>query len=248
MPHSYDIAETSSILDTVPSSTAAAPSFASSPQPAQFIAIDREEGATTPAPAPTDEKDAAAKVPIPREDALHLHGTDEMSTDDVLGYFTEFGPLTVEWINDTSCNVTFPTAASAQSALATLLIDPTTAPSHTLLRKAQPYTVPSTQALAQNLHLRVATNWDVKEKGAYHRSRYYLLRGKEPTTSSSRERRERKPYARPGRRSEPEEPQERVEGVPDAYYEDLAEGSRERRVPRADVMSRLGVPVGGRRG
>ena len=38
-----------------------------------------------------------------RGEAVHLRGTDEMSTKDVFDYFTEFPASGVEWINDTSC-------------------------------------------------------------------------------------------------------------------------------------------------
>ena len=38
-----------------------------------------------------------------RLNVLHLHGTDEMSTKDVLHYFEKFPPGRVEWINDSSC-------------------------------------------------------------------------------------------------------------------------------------------------
>ena len=38
-----------------------------------------------------------------RLEAVHLHGTDEMSNKDVLGYFRAYGPRNVEWINDSSC-------------------------------------------------------------------------------------------------------------------------------------------------
>ncbi|RUS16410.1 hypothetical protein BC937DRAFT_91248 [Endogone sp. FLAS-F59071] len=72
-------------------------SFASN-QPDSLV--DRDNAKVTPADEP---KDVAPKVPTPREDTLHLHGTDDMNTDDVLGYFSEFGPLSVEWINDSSC-------------------------------------------------------------------------------------------------------------------------------------------------
>ncbi len=38
-----------------------------------------------------------------RPEAIHLYGVDLMSTKDVLKYFTEYGPHSVEWINDSSC-------------------------------------------------------------------------------------------------------------------------------------------------
>lgn len=45
--------------------------------------------------------------PIPlgkiRPEAVHLHGLDEMSTEDVFEFFSLFGPRNIEWINDKSC-------------------------------------------------------------------------------------------------------------------------------------------------
>ena len=45
--------------------------------------------------------------PVPegevRSEALHLHGVDDMSTEDVLQLFSLYGPRHVEWINDKSC-------------------------------------------------------------------------------------------------------------------------------------------------
>ncbi|KAF9206786.1 hypothetical protein BGZ49_001837 [Haplosporangium sp. Z 27] len=52
-----------------------------------------------------------------RLEAVHLYGTDEMSTKDVLKYFDAYGPSHVEWIDDSSCNVVFPDQFSAKRAL-----------------------------------------------------------------------------------------------------------------------------------
>ena len=38
-----------------------------------------------------------------RLEGVLMHGTDDMSTKDVLGYFKVYGPRNVEWINDKSC-------------------------------------------------------------------------------------------------------------------------------------------------
>ncbi|XP_030637301.1 nuclear cap-binding protein subunit 3 isoform X2 [Chanos chanos] len=44
-------------------------------------------------------------IPKVRLEALHLCGVDDMSTQDVFGYFKEYPPAHIEWIDDTSCNV-----------------------------------------------------------------------------------------------------------------------------------------------
>ncbi|KAF4523505.1 hypothetical protein B566_EDAN004576 [Ephemera danica] len=38
-----------------------------------------------------------------RLDALHIRGTDDLSTQDVFDYFKDYGPASIEWINDVSC-------------------------------------------------------------------------------------------------------------------------------------------------
>ncbi|KAK1788221.1 hypothetical protein P4O66_016682 [Electrophorus voltai] len=44
-------------------------------------------------------------IPKVRLEALHLNGVDDMSTQDVFGYFKEYPPAHIEWIDDTCCNV-----------------------------------------------------------------------------------------------------------------------------------------------
>ena len=38
-----------------------------------------------------------------RLDAIHLRGTDDLSTDHIFEYFEDFEPLHIEWISDDSC-------------------------------------------------------------------------------------------------------------------------------------------------
>ena len=38
-----------------------------------------------------------------RPEAVHLHGTDHMSTRDVFSYFSAYAPRNIEWIDDSSC-------------------------------------------------------------------------------------------------------------------------------------------------
>uniref|UniRef100_A0A8C6NXQ9 Nuclear cap-binding protein subunit 3 n=1 Tax=Nothobranchius furzeri TaxID=105023 RepID=A0A8C6NXQ9_NOTFU len=52
------------------------------------------------------DKDAMKKAIFKlRMEAIHVSGVDDMSTQDVFGYFREYPPAHIEWINDTSCNV-----------------------------------------------------------------------------------------------------------------------------------------------
>lgn len=52
-----------------------------------------------------------------RFEAIHMLGTDEMSTEDVLDYFVKYGPLGIEWIDDSCCNVVWIDRISAARAL-----------------------------------------------------------------------------------------------------------------------------------
>ncbi|XP_026213269.1 nuclear cap-binding protein subunit 3 [Anabas testudineus] len=52
------------------------------------------------------DKDSMKKtIPRLRMEAIHVTGVDDMSTQDVFGYFKEYPPAHIEWIDDTSCNV-----------------------------------------------------------------------------------------------------------------------------------------------
>ncbi|XP_077596323.1 nuclear cap-binding protein subunit 3 isoform X2 [Stigmatopora nigra] len=52
------------------------------------------------------DKEAVKKaIPNVRMEAVHVMGVDDMSTQDIFGYFKEYPPAHIEWIDDTSCNV-----------------------------------------------------------------------------------------------------------------------------------------------
>ncbi|XP_072315808.1 nuclear cap-binding protein subunit 3 isoform X2 [Eucyclogobius newberryi] len=52
------------------------------------------------------DKDLIKKaLPSVRMEALHMSGLDDMSTQGVFGFFREYPPAHIEWIDDTSCNV-----------------------------------------------------------------------------------------------------------------------------------------------
>ncbi|XP_069395532.1 nuclear cap-binding protein subunit 3 isoform X2 [Paralichthys olivaceus] len=52
------------------------------------------------------DKDIMKKaIPRLRMEAIYVTGVDDMSTQDVFGYFKEYPPAHIEWIDDTSCNV-----------------------------------------------------------------------------------------------------------------------------------------------
>ncbi|KAJ9586285.1 hypothetical protein L9F63_020079 [Diploptera punctata] len=52
-----------------------------------------------------------------RLDAIHMRGTEDMSTQDIFDYFKDYGPASIEWINDYSCNVVWLDNLSAARAM-----------------------------------------------------------------------------------------------------------------------------------
>lgn len=54
-----------------------------------------------------EKRRTAAKEEPKRENALHLHGVDELSTQDISNFFRPYGSSWVEWIDDSSCNIVF---------------------------------------------------------------------------------------------------------------------------------------------
>lgn len=56
---------------------------------------------------PLENRRDVAIGEVVRQNVLHVFGVDDMSTDDIRKHFLEYGPSWIEWINDSSCNVTF---------------------------------------------------------------------------------------------------------------------------------------------
>ncbi|XP_063750816.1 nuclear cap-binding protein subunit 3 isoform X2 [Eleginops maclovinus] len=52
-----------------------------------------------------DKETMKKAIPNLRMEALYVTGVDDMSTQDIFGYFKEYPPAHIEWIDDTSCNV-----------------------------------------------------------------------------------------------------------------------------------------------
>lgn len=52
-----------------------------------------------------------------RLNSLHMCGVKEMSTEDVFRYFERYDPISIEWIDDESCNVVWGDELSAAGAL-----------------------------------------------------------------------------------------------------------------------------------
>lgn len=55
-----------------------------------------------------------------RLNTLHVRGVSDMSTDDVMHFFREYSPSSVDWINDYACNVVWQRPRDAARALLSL--------------------------------------------------------------------------------------------------------------------------------
>ncbi|KAI8393514.1 uncharacterized protein BYT42DRAFT_9579 [Radiomyces spectabilis] len=158
---------------------------------AELPAYTEQSPDTTEKPAEEakDETKDSTFDPSRRAEALFLYGLDDMSTKDIHAYCEGLNLKKIEWINDSSCNLVFTVESDAKAAAQALLETPLPADadlSHKELQKAKPFQKDERQF--NNLQLRVSTDYDLKEKGARERSRYYLLHGTEDSEVGERER------------------------------------------------------------
>lgn len=131
---------------------------------------------------------------LPRPTAIFLHGVDNMSTKDIESYCNQENLTKVEWINDASCNLAFKTEEEAFHALESLLEKKEDAITvdHKQLHPAKPFV--DAEGKTHSLFVRIATDEDVKERGARQRSRYYMIHGTENMKFSEERKTERKKY------------------------------------------------------
>lgn len=137
-----------------------------------------------------------------RENALHLQGTDDMSTSDVhkyLALFTTDSKPRIEWIDDTSLNLVYYTKEDARVALAHLTNVPTFEIDSVTPQPAKD----NPEKADARLKIRYATTEDKKERGAKDRSRWYLFHPEDDPDSRPRQKRRggraEEPYSRTGR-------------------------------------------------
>jgi hypothetical protein len=79
----------------------------------------------------------------------------------------------------------FSSDEQALQAIQGLLLEPNASINHTILRKSKVFTNASGTSV-NHLHIRLASDFDVKERGARERSRYYLLHGEPSKDINSR--------------------------------------------------------------
>ncbi|ERF74508.1 hypothetical protein EPUS_03946 [Endocarpon pusillum Z07020] len=106
---------------------------------------------------------------------VHIRGIDDFSTDDVRNFAMDYfspPPTFVQWIDDTSANLVYPSSDLALQALEALCaVTPTKTDiinSPLQLREAKP-------RAGSHLQVRRATASDKKRRNAKEASRYYLL-------------------------------------------------------------------------
>ncbi|THH33702.1 hypothetical protein EUX98_g457 [Antrodiella citrinella] len=129
-----------------------------------------------------------------RENALLLNGTpiSHLPTNNIFAYATHFDtkPTALEWIDDTTCILVFPTRASARTAYNNLsksksedALDNDCITAHPIPVAIWPpedrinSSLGKGEGLKGTIHLRWATPWDVKQKGAKQQSGFYKRYG-----------------------------------------------------------------------
>ncbi|KAL9058461.1 MAG: hypothetical protein Q9162_001757 [Coniocarpon cinnabarinum] len=106
---------------------------------------------------------------------IHIRGLDDLNHDEITAYAYEHYPSQehsrIEWIDDTSANLVYPTEETAAEALQSLSESSDFNISPSELRLAKPISVrPHAQ-----LQIRQANTHDVKKRGAHDASRFYLF-------------------------------------------------------------------------
>ncbi|KAI1771783.1 hypothetical protein F4818DRAFT_444779 [Hypoxylon cercidicola] len=126
-------------------------------------------------PGEIDDPIEDENTPVPTK--LHIRGLDIMNPDEVKAYIAEYSedPMErIEWIDDSSANLLFGSAAAAARALGSLVLEGVQDISQLPLRKLVPAKLFSERPeVALQIRLAVAT--DKKQAGAASRSRFYLL-------------------------------------------------------------------------
>jgi len=116
-----------------------------------------------------------------RKEALHLYGVDDASTNEIFEYFKEYKAFSVEWINDSSCNVVWKNEIHPAFSLAKLSEPYDETVQHDESKKGPPQGAKWRKALeplkGRDLYMRFARKADRKIKGAESRSKFYVKYG-----------------------------------------------------------------------
>lgn len=197
----------------------------------------------------TDDPEKTTLAP----NKIHIRGLDTVSTDDVRNFVKEhFGSLDrVEWIDDESANILFPSESTAQDALQALSAVPIADVTHLPLLENVP-AKPFSSKPDVNFLIRLAVLADKKAPGAAARSRYYLFHPDEDPEERRRQRerryrdRDEGNQRRGGRGRRRRDSDEEVETFDAGMYDDdeatladrAAKDRRSRRSKSRDVVDR----------
>ncbi|QPC76374.1 hypothetical protein HYE68_007126 [Fusarium pseudograminearum] len=107
---------------------------------------------------------------------IHIKGVDSLHTSDIKAYVkSHFGEVDrVEWIDDSSANLLFPSEPTARDAIVALSSVPVADATALAIGETLP-AKPFDAKPEISLQVRFAVSSDRKEQGAALRSRYYLL-------------------------------------------------------------------------
>ena len=112
---------------------------------------------------------------LPSYDKVHIRGLDDVNHDEIKAYAREHYPSQeisrIEWIDDTSANLIYPTEETAAEALESLTQASRLDLSPQQLRRAKPF---ASKAFI-SFQVRQANTHDVKQPGAHETSRFYLF-------------------------------------------------------------------------
>jgi hypothetical protein len=120
---------------------------------------------------------------------VHIRGLDDFHTNDILAFVNDHDPeaeVHVQWIDDTSANIVYPSKERAREGILHLISHPTESQSI----QSAPFELRQAKVLASRpasmLMVRVAQVGDRKKKNARDASRYYLLHPEEDPTDRMR--------------------------------------------------------------
>lgn len=110
---------------------------------------------------------------------VNISGLSEQITDDLVNFATELFPShprtkrDIEWVNDESANIVYPTSEIASQALAAFTPE---AMSDSMMQLLQPHqTKPTVVCPNRTFQVRIAVLADKKQARAHEASRFYLL-------------------------------------------------------------------------
>ena len=187
----------------------------------------------------------------PQPEKIHIRGLGDFSEDDILTFaqenFQTEEPPRIQWIDDTSANLIYPSRDVALQAILAFTSEPTTANE---IHNA-PLQLRSAKSLSRRplvpLEVRIAVVGDRKKKGARHESRYYLFHPEVDPGEYKRRRFDQREFTRRRDQDRNDDPSDHFTA---SMYDDApttdggAQDGPRKRAPRADLFDRIERPTG----